>query len=167
MKEKRTCKYCGDDISGRHKNARYCQKRECHLKRKKWEYRLRKKVEVRECELCGEEFYPVNARHKYCPGGCQELVRPGGASKPATHKQPGRSSVFVPRADDWNHKKYMEEQKAIRNNGRVCLKAGCELPTGGIHFHCEKHRREINAIANHTLDWDGDDAQRRSFGGVM
>jgi hypothetical protein len=77
---------------------------------------------------------------------------------------PTRVMIVKPK-EEFCQRVYEAQQKAIRNNGRQCLKCG-EL-TGGVNYYCERHRREINAIAGHSLELEGEDMQRHSFSGVM
>jgi len=65
---------------------------------------------------------------------------------------------------------YEKEQEAIRNNGRICKKDGCNRKTNGVDFYCEKHRLRMFARAaggNFGGAWSGgEDSSRRAFGGV-
>jgi hypothetical protein len=157
---KQVCRYCGKDISFMRKGSKYCRGRECYLRRKKEEYQKGRKIMKLKCEQCGKGFKRVNWVQKYCSKECRTIAY-GEASKTlATHKQPKTPRVVL-RDDDWNHARYMAEQRVIKNNKRMCLT--CGDPTNGVDYYCSRHHRAINAIANVCLDWDGGDTPRRAF----
>ena len=61
---------------------------------------------------------------------------------PAVHKQPEVAPVFR-RADDWDHKKYLEYKKQMKKpNGRTCMAEGCEVGCIGFNYFCEFHQEQ-------------------------
>jgi hypothetical protein len=196
MKKKRPCKYCGESLVGTYQRV-VCKKPACAEKQKIARREAMRKTEAvrrktekdriaeldpRFCDHCGNQMTGVDNRRLPVCGrdACQkwwkaERVKRRKKSMAESNKRnSGRDRdhhcapveiYYNLSDDDFTHQKYVAQQKAIRNNGRQCLKCG-EL-TGGVNYYCERHRREINAIAGHTLELEGEDMQRRSFSGVM
>jgi len=131
-----------------------------------------KKV-MRKCNVCPVEFVPKNTRHVTCSPECavewEQMKDQRRYEKriPATHKQPEIETVFR-RADDWDHKKYLEYKRALKApNGRVCMAEGCKAGCVGFNFFCEFHQEQNYRKAAGYAFLDEGGSARQSASGIM
>jgi hypothetical protein len=142
-KKKRTCRYCGKDISGTMRRvtcgAPKCEKRDKgRIRDNKRETTARhtRKLKIEKlrknpiyCECCGNPLteydnlrYPICSK-KWCkawwenerPAREKERMKVANAKR-ASRQYHGKSPskiTYIPRPGDWNHKTYLKEQKAF------------------------------------------------------
>ena len=198
MPKKRKCRYCGKTPPGKfqvclsakcHAKKKEERKQQMRLSAKAQREMIRAeslKKKPRYCDHCGVALtskddlkFPVCQRLE-CQDWWVEEKEVRSKLRNADWRAKAKANapkaevrevkkVFIPRADDFNQRKYEAEQAAAKNSGRKCLT--CGKLTNGVNYYCDEHHRLINAKAaggNYEGAWaGGGDSARRTFQGVV
>lgn len=167
---KRTCKYCGTDISHLKLTANRCKSVEC---RNAYQRELRaahkkgRVVEKIQCGICPTWFLPEPSSRKYCSPECAHIAsvkrqrkwrnsqRTGEIQQPsACDKQPKVEWDGVVRKEDWNHRKYLAQERRLNSySHRICLSENCNNRCKGENRYCDECReKQLQIAANENCE---------------